>query len=492
MNSMNMSYDSMKQNKNIEECEYEFDMPQQTKTPQQKKPQNKKPYNKNNKQRQQKKEPVHSVLNELDEFFKDMKEDSFVETNSDKDEKKSSNQIIDKQESKQDNKQVNNKPNQSETKPSGKISNERDEARRERERQARLKREENQRKQRPEDFERRKLAEIERERKIAEEEKARKEQERNEDAKQRFMEADKKIKERETKNDISENKEEKRDMPEKKKQEQFKTLIETEEEGKYNIVADNSETIEDINIVLFNKKIISDIREKIKEEGVDVLSLPESNMMPIVRIVKNPRQSFRKVFGKPVTFIVTGYKNDGHTERIYIEVIDAPKYIDKEDEEKSIDVKSIIQAVVRNEQLNQDENYQISIVLSKNTKAEPIKDIRKVELKEMFAIDGVVAGLYIDPETNKKRIETNNEFPPSIIRHSYQYCNDILNGTAEKYPGGLGGYFRRQLKVNTAREAEVLEAEIVYVAQKQELKVNLEILDALEHFHFQRRGENDF
>ena len=80
MNSMNMSYDSIKQNKNIEECEYEFDMPQQTKTQQQKKPQNKKPYNKNNKQRQQKKEPVHSILNELDDFFKDMEEDSFIET----------------------------------------------------------------------------------------------------------------------------------------------------------------------------------------------------------------------------------------------------------------------------------------------------------------------------------------------------------------------------------------------------------------------------
>jgi hypothetical protein len=200
----------------------------------------------------------------------------------------------------------------------------------------------------------------------------------------------------------------------------------------------------------------------------------------------------KRLFGQPATFIVTAYKNDGHTERIYLDILDAPLYLDKDEADKNIDVKRILQDAGRKEQLQGNEDYMISIVLSKNSNAEPIKDVRKNELKELFSIDGVLAGLYIDPETKKKKIETKNEFPPSIIRHSYQYCNDILNGTAEACSGGLGGYFRRQLKINTPREAEVLEAEITYVAQKQKLDVNLKILDALEHFHFQRRGENDF
>lgn len=209
---------------------------------------------------------------------------------------------------------------------------------------------------------------------------------------------------------------------------------------------------EDDNGIYFNPELIPKIRKALKEQGVETHPLCQGNSLPNIHLLHNPTRSYSKLFGEPCGFLVTGYRNNGRTERIIVSPVDAPSC---EDNGVRLDVFAVI-GQVRQRLRGRSENFSFSLILSADEKNQGDDSAETVILQNPFSIDGIFGGIYkVD---GKPTLFVRNTLP-SRIRNSYPYFEELKNGTYQE--DSVEGFFRRITRgMENPRDRAVLLKEL--------------------------------
>lgn len=213
------------------------------------------------------------------------------------------------------------------------------------------------------------------------------------------------------------------------------------------------ESKETCDAIYFNPKLIAVIREKLTERGIEISPLRDENVLPFVFLVKQPVSSYSSAFGKPCTFIVTHYYNNGRTERVELSLVDAPVVVSDTKKEVT-DVSKLVNYAIES-QGDRKTKFKLSIVLSADKDNEGDKTAEPIAVKEPFSIDGLFGGAYITDGNTK--IFVRNPLPITV-RENYPLFKKILS--KEITEDNAGTFYRQSTREMNSRERVIFRKEM--------------------------------
>ena len=252
------------------------------------------------------------------------------------------------------------------------------------------------------------------------------------------------------------------------------SAVATAKEIKQATTTKNNEIkIEDYNQIMFSGAIIDEIRTLLNKQGIETRKLETQSLAPIMVLLVKPNKTYADVFGIHTTWMVTGYSNDGRTERLYLSLIYAPALL-SDDKDRELDMVNVINEIKAEEKKLLPE-FEFSIILSRNKNAEsPVElpEIKKV--KEPFSIDGTICGVY--SIGTQKMIITNGTVPKNLIRQNYGIFADLVSGKLGEDTEALGRYFRRYTRTIPDKERRILFDELSFFAGGLKMDEQIRVL----------------
>lgn len=235
----------------------------------------------------------------------------------------------------------------------------------------------------------------------------------------------------------------------------------------------NEIKIEDYNQIMFSGAIIDEIRTLLNKQGIETRRLETQSLAPIMVLLVKPNKTYADVFGIHTTWMVTGYSNDGRTERLYLSLIYAPALL-SDDKDRELDMVNVINEIKAEEKKLLPE-FEFSIILSRNKNAKALAGLPEIKkVKEPFSIDGTICGVY--SIGTQKMIITNGTVPKNFIRQNYGIFADLISGKLGEDTEALGRYFRRYTRTIPDKERRILFDELAFFAGGLKMDEQIRVL----------------
>lgn len=245
---------------------------------------------------------------------------------------------------------------------------------------------------------------------------------------------------------------------------------------KVTMKGDNERKAENYNQVMFSGAVIDEVRELLNKQGIETKKLDIQPLAPILVLQVNPKETFADAFGFHTTWMITGYSNDGNTERLHLSLINAPVLLGESDED-NLDTGKVINEVKAEIKRTLPE-FEFSIIISKNKDAKTttvLPEIKKVS--KPFSIDGVLCGVYITG--SQKIIYTKNTAPKNLVRQNYNIFQDLTTGKIGTDIDTIKRYFRKYTRTMTDRERKILFDELSFFTESLKLDDQLSTLGVI-------------
>ncbi len=252
------------------------------------------------------------------------------------------------------------------------------------------------------------------------------------------------------------------------------SAVATEKEIRQATTTKNNEVkIEDYNQIMFSGAIIDEIRELLNKQGIETQKLESQSLAPIMVLLIKPNKTYSDVFGTHTTWMVTGYSNDGRTERLYLSLIYAPALL-SDDKDRELDMVKVINEI-KAEEKKLLPDYEFSIILSRNKNAEASTELPEIKkVKKPFSIDGTICGVY--SIGTQKMIFTNGTVPKNLIRQNYGIFDDLITGKLGEDTEALGRHFRRYTRTIPDKERRILFDELAFFAGGLKMDEQIRVL----------------
>lgn len=235
----------------------------------------------------------------------------------------------------------------------------------------------------------------------------------------------------------------------------------------------NAKVVEIYNQSIFHPVAMKRAREKILSTGIPAQALAEESMLPFVLLLNKPKESYSDFFGLTITWMVTGYSNDGRSERLYLDLIKTPALIG-DDEERNCDMAKVLRWV-RDVAKEQNPNFEFSVLISRDVSKKKINEPTQIyRIETPFSIDGIISGTFVI--NGKKTIITGETTPVNIVRDNYEIYQKLVKQEYGKTPDDIKRYFRRYTRPLSDRERRLLYTELEYFASKAPMDEQLYIL----------------
>lgn len=238
----------------------------------------------------------------------------------------------------------------------------------------------------------------------------------------------------------------------------------------------NERKVENYNQVMFSGAVIDEVRELLDKQGIITKKLDIQPLAPILVLQVNPKETFADAFGFHTTWMITGYSNDGNTERLHLSLINAPVLLGDGDDDK-LDAGKVINEV-KAEIKKTLPDFEFSIIISKNKNAKSTATLPAIKkVSKPFSIDGVLCGVYITG--SQKIIFTKNTAPKNFVRQNYNIYQNLMTGTIGTDIDSIKKYFRKYTRTIPDRERKILFDELSFFTEDLKLDDRIKALEII-------------
>lgn len=233
---------------------------------------------------------------------------------------------------------------------------------------------------------------------------------------------------------------------------------------------------EDTNGVYFHPGIVGVIRRELTERGIETKPLKEQNGLPYIPLLERPVASFSMAVGKECTFIVTGYYNNGRTERAALSLVSAP-HIKSEVKKTECNVEKAF-AYIQEKYKAKSPDFSFSVILSADKDAESDTTAKTIPLTEPFSVDGIFGCTFTVDEKPKLFLKKS---PPLTVRNNYGLYKELRDG--EMTQENVAAYFRKVTKDMSAYNREVFVKEMrAFASMEPNLETVTRVLGLLGEY----------